>query len=128
MSLIEEFISHNCIACGGNWAAMLMTGIERRWPSLYESLEDRPYNFFELSDIVCEQLYQEAALKYAEEYGILNYIVEGDTMIYTDRYPKGFEGVPRVRYYERRVDLNFPATVSQEINWRRAKRKTVNRH
>lgn len=34
---MKEFIS-KCTACGGNWVAMLLTGIERVFPNDYESV------------------------------------------------------------------------------------------
>lgn len=77
---------------------------------------------------VYKQSYEAAALLYAETYGILNYIVTGKYMIYYVRYPKGFEGIPRVRYYQRVVDLEKRTVESLEINWRRAIRRAVNRH
>lgn len=35
--LFKEFLS-KCTACGGNWVAMLLTGIERVFPEYYESV------------------------------------------------------------------------------------------
>lgn len=35
----DEFI-RGCAACGGNWAAMFLSGIERFFPELYASLPD----------------------------------------------------------------------------------------
>lgn len=34
---ISEFLQ-NCTACGGNWVAMLLSGIERVFPDSYESV------------------------------------------------------------------------------------------
>jgi hypothetical protein len=36
---LDEFISH-CPACGGNWAAMFLNGLETCFPDLYKSLPD----------------------------------------------------------------------------------------
>ena len=33
----KEFLN-NCTACGGNWVAMLLSGIERVFPENYESV------------------------------------------------------------------------------------------
>ena len=42
----------NCIACGGNWTAMLMTGIEKVAPEVYDQMTDRTYEFDEVCFIV----------------------------------------------------------------------------
>lgn len=34
---MKEFLN-NCTACGGNWVAMLLTGIEQVFPSDYDSV------------------------------------------------------------------------------------------
>ena len=34
---MKEFLQ-NCNACGGNWVAMLLSGIERVFPKHYESV------------------------------------------------------------------------------------------
>ena len=38
----------NCIACGGNWTAMLMTGIKKVAPEVYDQMPDRTYEFDEV--------------------------------------------------------------------------------
>ena len=43
----DEFLKQ-CTACGGNWSAMLMTGIERVAPDVYKEMPDRSYTFEEL--------------------------------------------------------------------------------
>ena len=30
----------NCIACGGNWGNMLLTGIDKLWPNVWEAIPD----------------------------------------------------------------------------------------
>ena len=35
----EEFLQ-SCSACGGNWGGMLLTGIERLAPEVYEAIPD----------------------------------------------------------------------------------------
>ena len=34
---MKEFMS-NCVACGGNWVAMLLSGVERVFPEHYDSV------------------------------------------------------------------------------------------
>ena len=48
-----EFLN-NCIAGGGNWAAMLMSGIKKVFPDKYAEMEDRQYTFEELLNIISE--------------------------------------------------------------------------
>ena len=36
---MKDFLSH-CTACGGNWGGMLLTGIQRLWPSVYDAIPD----------------------------------------------------------------------------------------
>lgn len=43
----SEFLS-NCTACGGNWGAMLLTGIKRVFPDNYEEVEKK-YNSMDFS-------------------------------------------------------------------------------
>lgn len=35
----DEFLSH-CTACGGNWGAMLLTGIKVLYPTVYDAIPD----------------------------------------------------------------------------------------
>lgn len=46
--LQEEFLQH-CTACGGNWGAMLLTGIKDVFPEYYEAVQDH-YNNMDFSD------------------------------------------------------------------------------
>ena len=47
----KEFLN-NCVACGGNLAAMIMSGIHRCFPELYESMpDDKVYDLSELMQI-----------------------------------------------------------------------------
>lgn len=43
----EEFLRH-CTACGGNWGAMLLTGIKDVFPEYYEAVSDY-YNNMDFS-------------------------------------------------------------------------------
>ena len=44
---VSEFIEH-CDVCGGNWTAMMLTGVKRCWPEEYAKLEDREHTFDEV--------------------------------------------------------------------------------
>ena len=44
---VAEFMNH-CTACGGNWGAMLLTGIEKVFPEEYEEVKDH-YNSMDFS-------------------------------------------------------------------------------
>ena len=35
----KQFID-NCTACGGNWGGMLLTGIHKLWPDVWETIPD----------------------------------------------------------------------------------------
>lgn len=36
---MKDFLSH-CTPCGGNWGGMLLTGIQRLWPAVYDAIPD----------------------------------------------------------------------------------------
>ena len=44
---LDTFMTH-CFACGGNWTAMIMTGIEEVAPEVYAQMPDRTYEFDEV--------------------------------------------------------------------------------
>lgn len=46
----KEFLN-NCTACGGNWTAMLLTGIERCFPEEYKAMENKTYSLEEVLQI-----------------------------------------------------------------------------
>lgn len=48
-----EFLN-KCNAHGGNWAAMIMSGIKACFPEYYDKLEDKTYTFDELYEITHE--------------------------------------------------------------------------
>lgn len=48
---LDTFMNH-CTACGGNWTAMLMTGIKKVAPEVYDQMPDRNYEFDEVRFIV----------------------------------------------------------------------------
>lgn len=45
----SEFLTH-CTACGGNWTAMLMSGIKTVFPEHFAQMEDKEYSFEDLFD------------------------------------------------------------------------------
>ena len=44
---LDTFMTH-CTACGGNWTAMIMTGIAEVAPEVYDQMPDRSYEFDEV--------------------------------------------------------------------------------
>ena len=44
---LDTFMKH-CTACGGNWTAMIMTGIKKVAPEVYDQMPDRTYEFDEV--------------------------------------------------------------------------------
>jgi len=50
--LVVQFVKKHGVACGGNWAAMLMSAIQYGLPEVYQGLEDRSYSFEELYEII----------------------------------------------------------------------------
>ena len=43
---MNEFLSH-CTACGGNWGGMLLSGINKLYPEVYDAIPDEMgYNAF----------------------------------------------------------------------------------
>ena len=36
---MKEFLNH-CTACGGNWGGMLLTGINKLYPDVYDAIPD----------------------------------------------------------------------------------------
>ena len=50
---IYEFINKHAFACGGNWAAMLLSAIKNGLPEVYDNLDaDKNYSFAELYKIL----------------------------------------------------------------------------
>ena len=47
----DEFLGR-CTACGGNWTAMFLTGIEACWPLVYANMPEWDYSFEDVSFIV----------------------------------------------------------------------------
>ena len=44
---LDTFMKH-CTACGGNWTAMIITGIKEVAPEVYDQMPDRTYEFDEV--------------------------------------------------------------------------------
>ena len=44
---LDTFMKH-CTACGGNWTAMIITGIKEVAPEVYDQMPDRAYEFDEV--------------------------------------------------------------------------------
>lgn len=36
---MDEFLKH-CTACGGNWGGMLLTGIKKLWPHVWDAIPE----------------------------------------------------------------------------------------
>lgn len=47
----DEFLE-NCLACGGNWSNMILSGIRAIFPNVYDAMPDREYSFIELIEII----------------------------------------------------------------------------
>lgn len=69
----KEFLSH-CTACGGNWTAMIMTGIKEVAPDLHEKMPDRSYSFDEACFIANHLCHDRPHLRY-------NYSIETGRML-----------------------------------------------
>lgn len=50
---MPEFLN-NCLACGGDWGAMLLTGIKALYPDVYEAIPDDMGHF--AFRCICETL------------------------------------------------------------------------
>jgi aerobic-type carbon monoxide dehydrogenase small subunit (CoxS/CutS family) len=53
---VAQFVKEHGIACGGNWAAMLMSAIKRGLPEVFKGMEDKEYEFDELYVIIADSL------------------------------------------------------------------------
>ena len=53
---VVQFIKEHGIACGGNWAAMLMSTIKRGLPEVFKEMEDKEYEFEELYAILADNI------------------------------------------------------------------------
>jgi hypothetical protein len=49
----KDFIN-NCDACGGNWAAMLLSGLKKCFPEYFATLENKEYSFEEVFQMTVE--------------------------------------------------------------------------
>ena len=71
----NNFMEH-CTLCGGNWTAMLMTGIKAVAPEVYEKMPDRPYSFDEVCFIVNHLCYDRPHFRF-------NISIEGQIIEHT---------------------------------------------
>jgi len=53
---LKEFVSRHCIACGGNWTAMFLTGIKNCFPDFYKKMPKKNYSFEEVARILEDDL------------------------------------------------------------------------
>ena len=53
---VALFVKEHGIACGGNWAAMLMSTIQRGLPEVFKEMEDKEYEFEELYEILADNI------------------------------------------------------------------------
>lgn len=58
--LFSNFVDKYCIACGGNWTAMLISGIKNAFPEVYDKMPSKKYEFAE----ICEILTKECKIKW----------------------------------------------------------------
>ena len=49
----SEFLNH-CTACGGNWGGMLLSGIKKLFPNVYDAIPDHmgKHAFFCLAEVL----------------------------------------------------------------------------
>lgn len=74
----DEFLGH-CTACGGNWTAMLMTGIKEVAPQVYEKLPDRDFDFNELCFIVNHLCHDRPHPRYCLAFGnVIEFNLHGE--------------------------------------------------
>lgn len=62
--LRDEFIKKDCTACGGNWTAMILSGLKKRWPEYYETMPDKSYSFVEAIEIMDNKLLADWLLRH----------------------------------------------------------------
>ena len=53
---IAEFIKTHGVACGGNWANMLMAAIKTGMPDIYKAMPDKEYQVCELYQIIADNI------------------------------------------------------------------------
>lgn len=74
----QEFLNQ-CSACGGNWTAMIMSGIKEVAPEIYETMPDRAYDFDEVVFISNHLCYDAPHFRFNMSLGghIIEYSPEG---------------------------------------------------
>ncbi len=53
---VADFIKMYGTTCGGNWANWFMSAIRAGLPDVFEKMENREYNQFELAGIISENI------------------------------------------------------------------------
>lgn len=71
----NEFLG-KCTACGGNWTAMLMSGIKEVAPAIYDEMPDRSFSFDEICFIVNHLCYDRPHFRF-------NISIDGEIIEYT---------------------------------------------
>ena len=73
-----EFIE-KCTACGGNWVAMMMSGIKEVAPEIYDEMPERSYGFDEVCFIVNHLCYDRPHFPYNFNYRgyVIEHTIEG---------------------------------------------------
>ena len=75
---LTEFFEH-CTPCGGDWTRMIMTGIEKLAPDIWDAMPDRTYSFDEVSFIANHLCHDRPHLRYNRSIdgNIIEYTIEG---------------------------------------------------
>ena len=111
----QEFLQ-NCTPCGGNWSAMLFTGIKAVAPELWEELPDRSFEFDELVFIVNHLCYDRPHLRFNRciRGRIIEHTIEGK-FVFRDATPE--EMAMSVKEFERVYNgVTFEEPETQSVN------------
>lgn len=73
----KQFLE-KCTACGGNWTAMLMSGIKEVAPEIYEGMPDRSFSFDEICFIVNHLCYDRPHFRF-------NISLDGEIIEHTEK-------------------------------------------
>lgn len=73
-----EFLE-KCVPCGGNWVAMIISGIKEVAPEIYEEMPDRTYGFDEVSFIASHLCYDMPHFPFNFNYRgyVIEHTIEG---------------------------------------------------
>lgn len=80
----DKFIE-KCTPCGGNWVAMIMSGIKEVAPEIFEEMSDRSYGFDEVCFIANHLCYDRPHFPFNFNYRgyVIEHTVDGK-FIYRD--------------------------------------------